>query len=145
MNFKHLFKFFQVARAGSICAGADRLCASQSAVTREIKELEGRLQLRLFDRLLRGVVLTEAGIVRFLPDLYEARASSALAELKDIADVLAKLADIPTPLFVAQRQRIENRCKPGLRLYWQGIQSFPLLALSVVMASRNYERQHGMP
>jgi DNA-binding transcriptional LysR family regulator len=43
MNFTHLFAFFEVARAGSVSAGAERLRVSQPAVTREIRELEDRL------------------------------------------------------------------------------------------------------
>jgi DNA-binding transcriptional LysR family regulator len=37
MNFTHLFAFFEVARAGSISAGAERLHVSQPAITREIR------------------------------------------------------------------------------------------------------------
>jgi DNA-binding transcriptional LysR family regulator len=86
MNFTHLFAFFQVARAGSICAGADRLCVSQPAVTREIKELEDRLRLKLFDRLPRGVALTEAGTVlfRYAEQIF-LLADTAASELKELA------------------------------------------------------------
>jgi DNA-binding transcriptional LysR family regulator len=51
------------AIAGSISAGAERLHVSQPAVTREIRELEDRLGLALFDRLARGVRLTDAGTI----------------------------------------------------------------------------------
>jgi len=51
------------AIAGSISAGAQRLHVSQPAVTREIRELEDRLGLALFDRLPRGVRLTDAGTI----------------------------------------------------------------------------------
>lgn len=61
MNFTHLLAFHEVARAGSISAGAERLHVSQPAVTREIRELEERLGVTLFDRLPRGVALTQAG------------------------------------------------------------------------------------
>ncbi|GAB5097834.1 LysR family transcriptional regulator [Caballeronia sp. HLA56] len=61
MNFVHLLAFHEVARAGSISAGAQRLHVSQPAVTREIRELEERLGVTLFDRLPRGVALTQAG------------------------------------------------------------------------------------
>ena len=63
MNFTHLLAFFEVARAGSVSAGAERLRVSQPAVTREIRELEERLGLVLFDRLPRGVALTDAGSI----------------------------------------------------------------------------------
>ncbi|MGF6262777.1 DNA-binding transcriptional LysR family regulator [Paraburkholderia youngii] len=57
MNFTHLFAFYEVARAGSLSGGARRLRVSQPAVSREVKELEGRLGVLLFDRLPRGVSL----------------------------------------------------------------------------------------
>ncbi|XLY88641.1 LysR family transcriptional regulator [Ectopseudomonas mendocina] len=55
MNLHHLKVFLAVAEAGSISAGAERLHISQPAVTREIRDLEASLDLRLFDRLPRGV------------------------------------------------------------------------------------------
>lgn len=61
MNLHHLKVFLAVAETGAISAGAERLHISQPAVTREIRELEGRLGLPLFDRQPRGVILTEAG------------------------------------------------------------------------------------
>jgi Mn-dependent DtxR family transcriptional regulator len=61
LNFTHLLAFYEVARAGSVSAGAEVLHVSQPAITREIKELEQRLGLVLFDRLPRGVALTQAG------------------------------------------------------------------------------------
>jgi DNA-binding transcriptional LysR family regulator len=90
MNFTHLFAFFQVARAGSVTAGADRLCVSQPAVTREIKELEDRLQLKLFDRVPRGVVLTQAGTVlfRYAEQIF-LLANTAESELKELAGLCA--------------------------------------------------------
>lgn len=66
MNLHHLKVFLAIAETGSISAGAARLFISQPAVTREIRELEARLNLRLFDRQSRGVSLTAAG-QRLLP------------------------------------------------------------------------------
>jgi len=62
MNLHHLKVFLAVADAGSISAGAERLHISQPAVTREIRDLEASLDLRLFDRQPRGVRLTEGGL-----------------------------------------------------------------------------------
>lgn len=86
MNFTHLYAFYEVARAGSISAGAERLRVSQPAVTREVKALEERLGLVLFDRQPRGVVLTEAGLAL---QAYAARifslADAAESDLKELA------------------------------------------------------------
>jgi len=86
MNFTHLAAFYAVARAGSVSAGAAQLHVSQPAVTREIKDLEGRLGLALFDRLPRGVVLTEAGtlLLTYAEKIF-ALADTAEIEIKELA------------------------------------------------------------
>lgn len=61
MNLHHLKVFWVVSQAGSISAGAQQLHISQPAVTREIRDLEQSLGLTLFDRLPRGIRLTEGG------------------------------------------------------------------------------------
>jgi DNA-binding transcriptional LysR family regulator len=86
MNFTHLFAFYEVARAGSVSAGAVRLHVSQPAVTREIRELEDRLGMILFDRLPRGVALTEAGKTLFdYADRIFSLADGAESQLKELA------------------------------------------------------------
>lgn len=61
MNLNHLRIFQAAAERGGISSAAERLGLSQSAVSRQISEFEQTLGLRLFDRLPRGVRLTEAG------------------------------------------------------------------------------------
>ena len=57
-----LYRVFQeVARMGNISAAAQNLFISQSAVSQSIKQLEEQLQVRLFSRSTRGVVLTSEG------------------------------------------------------------------------------------
>lgn len=63
MNRNHLALFHAVAEAGSVSAGAKWLRISQPAVSKQIGELEESLGVRLFDRLPRGVRLTDAGVV----------------------------------------------------------------------------------
>ncbi|MCY1138352.1 LysR substrate-binding domain-containing protein [Actinoplanes sp. Pm04-4] len=53
--------FRTVARLGSLTAAAQRLQFTQSAVSRQIATLEADLGTQLFDRLPRGVALTEEG------------------------------------------------------------------------------------
>ncbi|MGK5682033.1 LysR family transcriptional regulator [Actinoplanes sp. URMC 104] len=53
--------FRTVAHLGSISAAARRLQYTQSAVSRQIGALETELGARVFDRLPRGVTLTEEG------------------------------------------------------------------------------------
>jgi DNA-binding transcriptional LysR family regulator len=90
INFTHLLAFFEVARAGSVSAGAERLRVSQPAVTREIRDLEERMGLVLFDRLPRGVALTDAGsmLFRYAEQIF-ALADAAEGELKELAGLSA--------------------------------------------------------
>ena len=63
MNLNHLHIFHVVAEEGSISKGAARLCISQPAVSKQIAVFEGALHTPLFDRLSKGIALTEAGRV----------------------------------------------------------------------------------
>jgi DNA-binding transcriptional LysR family regulator len=61
MNRNHLALFHAVAQAGGISRGAERLHVSQPAVSKQIKELEDALGIRLLERLPRGSRLTDGG------------------------------------------------------------------------------------
>ena len=61
MNYHHLRYFREVAREGHLGRAADRLNVSQSALSIQIKQLEDRMGHAFFDRVGRGLVLTEAG------------------------------------------------------------------------------------
>ncbi|TBU90311.1 choline sulfate utilization transcriptional regulator [Phytopseudomonas dryadis] len=53
--------FESAARQLSFTAAAAELGSSQPAISQQIKRLERQLATRLFDRVYRGIVLTEAG------------------------------------------------------------------------------------
>jgi DNA-binding transcriptional LysR family regulator len=61
MQVESLEVFRTVARYGSITAAALALRYTQSAVSRQIAALEAQTGARLFDRLPRGVSLTDEG------------------------------------------------------------------------------------
>lgn len=75
--------FVQVAESGGIGVAADRLGVAKSAVSRRLKDLEGRLGVRLVNRTTRQLSLTEAGqsyyerVSRILADLEEADQNAA--------------------------------------------------------------------
>lgn len=61
MNLNQLRVFHLVAQQLSISSAARQLRVSQPAVSRQVSELERDLELRLLDRLPRGIRLTPAG------------------------------------------------------------------------------------
>ena len=61
MNLNHLAIFHAVAQAGSMTLGAERLDVSQTAVSKQVRELERALGVSLFDRVGRRVRLSQAG------------------------------------------------------------------------------------
>lgn len=63
MEIRVLRYFVEIARKGSMTAAAEMLHVSQSALSKQIKELEGELGKKLFKRKSRCVVLTDEGIL----------------------------------------------------------------------------------
>ena len=63
MEFKHLRTFVEVARLGGFTPAAHNLHISQSAVSKQVAQLEHSLGTPLFDRLGSQVRLTAAGKV----------------------------------------------------------------------------------
>jgi len=61
MDADSLAAFLEIADAGSFSGAAGRLHLSQPAISKRIAGLEQRLSARLFDRIGRRVLLTEAG------------------------------------------------------------------------------------
>lgn len=61
MEIRHLRAFLSVAKLMSFNKAADRLNYAQSSISSQIRALETELGVRLFDRLGRRIMLTEAG------------------------------------------------------------------------------------
>ncbi len=73
--------FESAARHLSFTAAASELGSSQPAISQQIKRLEQQLATRLFDRVYRGIVLTEAGelLLRYVQDGLESLDAGLLA------------------------------------------------------------------
>jgi DNA-binding transcriptional LysR family regulator len=86
MTLEQLRIFVAVADRLSMTRAADTLHLTQSAVSAAIAALEARHATRLFDRIGRGLALSEAGTV-FLPEARAvlARAEAAVLVLDDLA------------------------------------------------------------
>ena len=65
INYNHLYYFWVVAREGGIARAAEELMVSQPTISVQIKELEAAVGHRLFDRVGRGLRLTDAGRMAF--------------------------------------------------------------------------------
>lgn len=79
LNYHHLRYFYEVAREGHLGRTAERLNVSQSALSIQIRALEERIGHKLFDRVGRGLELTEVGRIA---ESYAERIFDAGAELQ---------------------------------------------------------------
>ena len=86
-NVSDLIAFLAVARTGSFTRAAQQLGVSQPALSHALKELEGRLGLRLLNRTTRSVSTTEAGerLLRTIAPHFDGIEAglAALTELRD--------------------------------------------------------------
>lgn len=80
MNLRHLRYFVTVAAERSFTRAAERLRIAQPPLSRQMKELESELRVRLFDRESRPVALTGAGHV-LLTEAH--RVLGAVAQLEE--------------------------------------------------------------
>jgi DNA-binding transcriptional LysR family regulator len=75
LEFKHLNSVVAIAEEGTFTAAAARIHLAQSALSRQIRELEDALKIRIFERDHGGSTLTPAGesLVRFARELLQTR------------------------------------------------------------------------
>ncbi len=77
-----------VAEAESFTRAGAMLGVTQSALTKSVADVEHQLDISLFQRLSRGVRLTEAG------ELFVQRARKILADTEDLMSGMEKLRDL---------------------------------------------------
>jgi LysR family transcriptional activator of nhaA len=72
LNYHHLYYFWQVAKGGNLTETAQRLHVSQSALSAQIKQLEQSMQVQLFRREGRKLVLTDSGYqtLKYAEDIF---------------------------------------------------------------------------
>lgn len=122
MNYQHLRAFHAVATHGSFTRAAEALHVTQPTVSDQIKVLEGRYGVKLFERHSRQVAITELG--RALFDItrrqfkLEADAEQLLATAKGLAHgrlrVGAGAPHLVVPLLGTFKRRY-----PGIQLSLQ--------------------------
>lgn len=79
MEIRTLITFTKIVETGSFTRTAEQLGYSQSAVTMQVKQLEGELNARLFERIGKRVKLTQAG-ERLMPYALDMLAAMQKAE-----------------------------------------------------------------
>jgi DNA-binding transcriptional LysR family regulator len=90
ITFRQLRVFTEVARHLSFVRAAEVLHLTPPAVTMQVKELEGAIELPLFDRAGRKVSLTTAG------EYFLVYAKRMLATLKEADDAMARFRKLET-------------------------------------------------
>ena len=63
MDIRVLKYFLETARGSSMTRAADKLCVSQPTMSKQLKDLENELGVKLFTRSNYSIKLTEAGMI----------------------------------------------------------------------------------
>lgn len=63
LNYHHLIYFKEIANEGSISKASEKLLIGQPALSAQLKQLEDQLNIELFERKNRKLILTDAGKV----------------------------------------------------------------------------------
>ncbi|WP_419735246.1 LysR family transcriptional regulator [Pseudomonas sp. COR18] len=87
ISTRQLRYFVEIADSGSFSAAAERLFIAQSALSRQIKELEHHLQTPLFERTARQPRLTAAG------EAFYPRARNLLNELNKASELATQVGN----------------------------------------------------
>lgn len=85
MDIHELKAFVEVARSGSFSKASEKLYLTQPAISKRIASLENELNIRLFDRIGKKVLLTEAGNKLF------PKATDILLQTEDIRHLATNL------------------------------------------------------
>lgn len=128
MDTAGLHAFVTVTDCGSFSQAAQQLFLTQSAVSKRIALLESQLNCRLFDRIGRQIVLTEAGHA-LLP-----RARNILLSIEDAERTLGNLSGhIGGRLALATSHHISlHRLPPILKTF---VNQFPDVELDLQFAA----------
>ncbi len=126
MDWDKLRVFHAVAEAGSFTHAGDTLNLSQSAVSRQISALEESLQVPLFHRHARGLILTEQGESLF----------------HTVREVFAKLA-MTEALLTESKEKPSGRLKitttVGFGSHWLAprlhafLEAYPEISVSLIL------------
>src|SRR5215467_625982 len=130
MELRHLRYFIAVAEEGSFLTAAERrLHTAQPSLSRQIRDLESEVGVKLLERRARGVVLTAAGKI-FLD-----HARLALSQVEAAAEGARRAEQPEKPVFIigflagrrscGYRTRCASYARHWLETYLSELTSFP--------------------
>jgi LysR family transcriptional regulator of gallate degradation len=124
INLRHLFVFMTVADAGSVAGAAEELFRASSAIGRAVSKLESALEVRLFDRQSRGMLLNAYGI-------------TVLERARRIAQELAAASEALDAIRAAGRAAGSSERGSGSRLIFSSPPNSRRLAIVTSLAERH--------
>ncbi|MDM0046177.1 LysR family transcriptional regulator [Variovorax dokdonensis] len=122
ITLRQLRAFVAVAEVGQFTLAASRIHISQSALSALVKELEGELGVRLFDRHTRSVRLTTSGVDfldrarRVLQELDQALHVTREVATFNRGRVSVACATVLSTTLVVPFMKVFNTKHPGVRL-----------------------------
>ena len=117
--------FIAAAESGSFTKAADWLYISAPAVMKQINALEQHLNIKLFERSHRGLVLTEAGKMLY-------KDAVKIIKLSNRAVENAQTVIKSQPYLIRVGSSMMNSCKPLINLWHQISKEFPNIKLQIV-------------
>lgn len=127
VTLAQLESFLWVARLGTTQAAAQQLRLAQPTISLRLRDLELALGVKLFDRLGRGLRLTDEG------NTLVERAAAILAEMSKIAELGGASDPLQGVVRVGVTETFALVCLPSLMQALQ--REHPLLRLEIVVAT----------
>jgi LysR family transcriptional regulator, transcriptional activator of nhaA len=116
LNYHHLHYFWVVAKEGGITAAAEKLHLAQPTLSSQIQKLEKSLGVKLFDRVGRGLVVSDMGqiVFRYADEIFSlGRELAETIQGRPTKDVIKLVVGVPD---VVPKLIVYHLLKPALAL-----------------------------